>query len=363
MVDRGLYFTINRARQYGKTTTLSLLRKELSQDYICLRMSFEGLGDESFENSKVFCKTFIELVQRALCFTSVSKDKDYISSWMDSSVENFNSLSAHISKLCRDKKVVLTIDEVDKTSNNRVYIHFLGMLRDLYLARNEGESFTFHSVILAGVYDIKNIKLKMINEGIYSPTVDEGRLYNSPWNIAADFTVDMSFNPDEIATMLNEYEKDHPIGMDIPAMSQEIYNYTSGYPFLVSRICQLLDEKFNKDWTNMGLINAVKYLTDIEKNTLSDDIIKNLESYSELHEFMYELIITGKEAKYSTRDPVVEQAMMFGIVQYRNDKIKTANRIFERWITDYFLSKDYHPDNHNKKVISGVLKFDLDITL
>jgi hypothetical protein len=255
MVDRGLYFTINRARQYGKTTTLSLLRKNLSKDYVCLRMSFEGLGDESFENSKTFCVTFMELVQRALHFTSLAEDEDYINKWMDLSVENFNSLSAHISKLCKDKKIVATIDEVDKTSNNRVYIHFLGMLRDLYLARNEGEASTFHSVILAA----------------------EGRIYNSPWNIAADFTVDMSFNPDEIATMLNEYENDHHTGMDIPILSQEIYNYTSGYPFLVSRVCQLLDEKFNKDWTIAGLISSVKYLTDIEKNTLSDDIIKNAE--------------------------------------------------------------------------------------
>jgi hypothetical protein len=359
MVDRGLYFTINRARQYGKTTTLSLLRKHLSQDYVCLRMSFEGLGDESFENSKIFCITFMELAQRALRFTSLAEDENYINSWMDSSVNNFTSLSAHISKLCENKKLVVTIDEVDKTSNNRVYIHFLGMLRDLYLARNEGEAFTFHSVILAGVYDIKNLKLKMINEGIYSPTADEGKLYNSPWNIAADFTVDMSFNPDEIATMLNEYENEHRTSMDIPFLSQEIYNYTSGYPFLVSRICQLLDENFDKDWTIAGLINVVKYLTDIERNTLSDDIIKNLESYSELHEFMYELIITGKEAKYSPRDPVVEWAMMFGIVQYRNDKIKTANRIFERWITDYFLSKDYRVDNGSKKEVNGVFKFDV----
>jgi hypothetical protein len=66
------------------------------------------------------------------------------------------------------------IDEVDKTSNNRVYIHFLGMLRDKYLARKDGREFTFQSVILAGVYDIKNLKLKMINEGVYSPTATEG---------------------------------------------------------------------------------------------------------------------------------------------------------------------------------------------
>jgi hypothetical protein len=33
LVDAGKYFTINRARQYGKTTTLSALEKSLSMGY------------------------------------------------------------------------------------------------------------------------------------------------------------------------------------------------------------------------------------------------------------------------------------------------------------------------------------------
>lgn len=34
MVDAGQYFTINRARQYGKTTTLRALAKYLIRDYV-----------------------------------------------------------------------------------------------------------------------------------------------------------------------------------------------------------------------------------------------------------------------------------------------------------------------------------------
>ena len=33
MVDAGDYFTINRARQYGKTTTLTALKKYLKDEY------------------------------------------------------------------------------------------------------------------------------------------------------------------------------------------------------------------------------------------------------------------------------------------------------------------------------------------
>ncbi len=139
------------------------------------------------------------------------------------------------------------------------------------------EDFTFKSVILAGVYDVKSLKLKIRQE--------EEAKYNSPWNIAVDFNVDMSFSPKEIATMLKEYSKDNNITMDIKAISEEIYFFTDGYPFLVSRLCQIIDEKINKDnkktWTKEDVQKAVKIILE-EKNTLFDSLIKNLENNKEL---------------------------------------------------------------------------------
>ncbi len=62
---------------------------------------------------------------------------------------------------------------------------FLGKLRACYLKREKNTKYrTFQSVILAGVTDVKHLKRK-IRSG------DEIK-ENSPWNIAADFTVDMS---------------------------------------------------------------------------------------------------------------------------------------------------------------------------
>lgn len=45
MVDRGEYFAINRARQYGKTTTLSRLAGQLSSEYIVFSISFGGVSE------------------------------------------------------------------------------------------------------------------------------------------------------------------------------------------------------------------------------------------------------------------------------------------------------------------------------
>lgn len=50
-IDQGCYFTINRARQYGKTTTLYLLEQNLKYKYIVLSLSFE-CADEYFKSAQ-----------------------------------------------------------------------------------------------------------------------------------------------------------------------------------------------------------------------------------------------------------------------------------------------------------------------
>ena len=40
LVDDGKYFTINRARQYGKTTTIAALSKTLAKEYEVVSLSF-----------------------------------------------------------------------------------------------------------------------------------------------------------------------------------------------------------------------------------------------------------------------------------------------------------------------------------
>ena len=98
----------------------------------------------------------------------VYPENNYHLEWEDKSVTDFDLLSRQITKQCHDKKVVLMIDEVDKASNYYVFLGFLNMLRKKFLARADELDFTFHSVILAGVYDIKNIKLKMGAEGTHT---------------------------------------------------------------------------------------------------------------------------------------------------------------------------------------------------
>ena len=144
-IESGQYFTINRARQYGKTTLLYLLEKELrKQDYLVLSLSFEAA------------------------------------------------------------------DEVDKSSDNQIFLSFLGLLREKYLKCQQGKDVTFHSVILAGVYDIKTLKLKLHPQ--------EESKYNSLWNIADNNQMYMKVSSDQNQFIVSGM-------LQMPLVMQKFYEY------------------------------------------------------------------------------------------------------------------------------------------
>ena len=336
LIDNGEYFTINRARQYGKTTMLNQIWRRLSDKYLVVPLSFEGLGDEAFARTEAFVATFNRQMARHL--TTLRQDETLIAIWRDSNASSFESLSLIITDFCEacPKPVVLTIDEVDKSSDNQLFLNFSGMLRNKYLDRDrEGMSCTFHSVILAGVYDIKNLKLKL--------RPDEEKKYNSPWNIAADFNVDMTFHPEEIAQMLGDYENDVHTGMDIKAMSEEIYKYTNGYPFLVSYICKIIDEQFDKEWTSDSVVRAVKQIVQ-GGSTLMDDLSKNLENYPDFREFMFQVAVNSEDYAYTLLNPMVNMGNIFSYIQNRNGRVAVHNLVFEEALYLYY-TVDYSIKN------------------
>ena len=328
LIDKGNYFTINRARQYGKTTMLNMIWRNLSDRYMVIPMSFEGVGDSAFESEKDFVEMFVRQMKRELLYKRPVDE--LIQHWASGCAASLDGLSTVITDFCRmtAQPVVLTIDEVDKSSDNQLFLNFLGMLRNKYLERDrKGMDSTFHSVILAGVYDIKNLKLKL--------RPDAERKYNSPWNIAADFKVDMTFHPDEIAQMLTDYEQDAHTGMDIKAISQEIYKYTTGYPVLVSMICKLIDEDYDRDWTADGVLKAVKYIV-TGNNTLMDDLSKNLENNPEFRQFMFSISVNSASYAYSLLNPMVNMGNMFSYIRQKEGKVVIHNLIFEEALFSYF---------------------------
>jgi hypothetical protein len=205
----------------------------------------------------------------------------------------------------------------------------------------------------------------MILAGNYTPSIGESAM-NSPWNIAVDFDIDMSFSAKEIKTMLVEYEKDHHTGMNISEIANEIRFYTSGYPYLVSRICLLIESELDKNWTLEGVQEAIKIILE-ENSTLFDDLIKKIEENQELSYLLFDLTV-GK-IKYNVDDPVMKFGIMFGFLTKGTEGLQIHNKIFEIRIANYFISKTTRKWRENNLIQSssnGIIKnnvFDMELCL
>ncbi|MCD8370093.1 MAG: ATP-binding protein [Clostridiales bacterium] len=342
MVDNGDYFTINRGRQYGKTTTLNALAEYLKKDYQVVSLDFQIMDALSFDGVQNFVAAFAgELLDSVGNFPEGIEEQFLEFVEGTARINSLNALFKVIKMWCGklERGVVLIIDEVDTATNNQVFLDFLAQLRAYYLKRPKVT--TFQSVILAGVYDIRNIRRKIRPE--------EEHKTNSPWNIAADFNVDMNFSASDLSGMLREYEADYHTGMDIEDMSAGIYDYTSGYPYLAARLCKFMDERIPGSegfperadaWTKDGLVEAVKLLVN-ETNALFLSLKGKLEDYPKLRMVLYDLLFTGKPIPYTAMNDSIEIAAMFGFIRNEKGTAVIHNRIFEMVLYNWFLSDEY----------------------
>lgn len=342
MIDRGEYFVISRARQYGKTTLLRALAGYLKEDYQVVSLDFQNIESGEYMDGSAFAHALAREVNKKI------RRMAGVPSGVEQGIANLAGNSSRCVRMaeifscfsewceCSRQPVVLIVDEIDTAANNQIFLDFLAQLRAAYLGRDEIPA--FRSVILAGVYDVRNIKRKIRS--------DEEHMENSPWNIAADFDVEMSFFAKDIEGMLRQYEDVYHTGMDIEKIAGLLYDYTSGYPYLVSRICKLIDERIAGTaaypdkagaWTEDGYLAAVKMLLE-ENNPLFDSLINKINQYPELKSVIWRQLFQGQPVAYAADDSAVRNARMFGLVKTENGTVRIANRIFETRLYNYFLT-------------------------
>jgi len=348
LIDYGDYFTINRPRQYGKTTLLFSIEQALknSEAYLPILLTFENIDKDLNVTEADLAKSFIIKFTFDLLkiYPHLQEKLEQISNQTNSMFELSYSITKIINLI--DKKVILLIDEVDASSNYKPFLTFLAILRAKYLNRFSSNDYTFHSVILAGVHDVKSLKYKIKD----SHNVQ----YNSPWNIAVNFIEPMEFNPKEIAPMLVEYNEAENIGMnekEINEIAEKLYYYTSGYPFLVSRLCQIMandilpkktvqnqdkESNNNKKW-NVEDVEQAVILIQKEVNTNFESLIKNLQNNPDLYTLVFDMLLNGKTMTYNPHNSVIEKGTIYGVFK-QNGKVKIHNRIYEQIIYNYLVS-------------------------
>ncbi|MCP4151471.1 MAG: AAA family ATPase [bacterium] len=146
LIEKNKYFTINRPRQYGKSSCLDSIEKHLTAgDYFVISTTFESMSDIDFKNEKNFIREFFRQLKRVFKLKNHTELIEFIEKHKNS--ETFGQLDDVIGDLVEiiGKPTVLLIDEVDKCSDNQLFLSFLGLIRSKYLLRYKHP--TFQSVV------------------------------------------------------------------------------------------------------------------------------------------------------------------------------------------------------------------------
>lgn len=157
--------------------------------------------------------------------------------------------------------------------------------------------------------------------------------------------------------------------MDLEGISEVIFEYTSGYPFLVSKLCQIIDENLGDNnilWTKEGVKKAEIKLRK-ESNTLFDDMLKQLEEYPDLKKVIQGILFDGNIYSMNKNSIWIQLGVSFGFLTDKNGTVAVANRIFETVIYDWMLSEMsvdsdiYHVAamNRNQFIVNNELQMDL----
>lgn len=69
--------------------------------------------------------------------------------------------------------------------------------------------------------------------------------------------------------MLEYYSQTKGVNMNTQHLAQQIHYYTSGYPFLVSKLCKIMDEELVKEkyWGEFLLEKALRSLLQKDNRT------------------------------------------------------------------------------------------------
>jgi len=146
--------------------------------------------------------------------------------------------------------------------------------------------------------------------------------------------------------------------MNIGEIASEIRFYTGGYPYLVSRICLLIETKLDRNWTTEGIQEALKIMLE-ENTTLFDDLFKKIEENQGLSELLFDLTVGKIKYQYNAHDPTIKFGLMFCFVAKEESRLVVHNKIFEIAITNYFVSKitrKWRENNIIQTAVNGIIK-------
>jgi hypothetical protein len=217
-----------------------------------------------------------------------------------------------------DKPLVILFDEVDCLSNGTL-ISFLRQLRDGYINRSNGIPFV-HSIALVGMRNIRDYKAKIRDD---RETLGGA----SPFHIISETLTLRNFTIEEIIKLYAQHtEQTQQIFST--EVSEKIYHYTQGQPWLVNAIAREIVVKILKLSQTIEPKHVEQAIQTIilRRDTHIDSLMERLKE-SRVQRIV-EPVILGKIKGYSVIDDDYQYILDIGLLRLASNKLVPSNPIY-----------------------------------
>lgn len=346
-IDKGRYFTLNAARQTGKTTLFREVITEIEREgeHFGLLLDFETL--RGYNRAEFY----YWLHQKTVESWQIAHPSDEETlAWLEGyEVQEQNAFGLLLRSLGErlGKLGVLIIDEFDAIGAELAE-PMLAVFREMYLHRTHAGYYPLQSIILVGVRNI--------------PALLGGS--QSPFNIADQYELPY-FTSVETEDLLRQHtvETGQPYAAEL---FQAVYQESEGQPFLVNRLGQLLTETIVPERTAMigrsHLRQAVDRLLQEDNAHFASIVSKAMPHRSVLLPILF---YDEKRTKF--RDPVTKELIMYGVLRvvedgFGNQIARIANPIYRKVLILAFTPPSgdvpLNGSFRHRYVVEGVLDFE-----
>lgn len=150
----------------------------------------------------------------------------------------------------------------------------------------------------------------------------------------------MSLSAEGIAGMLAEYKADHSLTFDHVSVAQMIRDYTSGYPYLVSRICQIIDTE-QWTWDKDGVLKAVNAMFDNE-DSFWTEVKRTIENDLDLKDLL-QRVTEGQYICYEPYAKGMKAALEHDFIKRMKTPVEMASPLQTGYLLSFCFNKTKRP--------------------
>ena len=337
----GRYIVIFAPRQTGKTTFFRWSLDTLASEdiaYFTIRLDFQVMRDIT---PTIFYERFLYMLRKEI--ENVYQQRgvtlsDDLTLFFDN-IELTDAFSMitffqQLSDFLDDSKVVIIIDEFDGIPA-AVVSDFLYALRHIYLS---DEPRCPYSVGIVGVKSIAQLN--------YDRSI-------SPFNIQDEFNLP-NFTLEQVHELLRQYTEE--VGQQFENdVLESIHKQTTGQPFLVNRLAQILTDEMDipktETITNTHFTKAHNKLIH-ERNTNIDHLTTNIRRNRRFERILMRITAYDDGLPFNLRDDQISELATYGVIKQGEDGMcEIANPVYFYCIVQTFkptingLEENYLPEN------------------